>query len=101
MKMISRFFNATLTVLFVHACFSANVHADTLRDIYELAVKNDAKLKAAEATYKANIETEQQTKSRLLPQLNGDASYGRNEREQNSQSITGTDITTLGVGNLN
>lgn len=47
--------------------------ADTLRDIYDLALKHDAKLKIAEATYKANQEIEIQTRSRLLPQLNADA----------------------------
>ena len=49
--------------------------ADTLAEIYELAVQNDAKLKAAEATYKANIETELQARSALLPQLNATATY--------------------------
>lgn len=48
--------------------------ADTLRDIYDLALKNDVQLKVAEATYKADKETEFQTRSRLLPQINGDAS---------------------------
>lgn len=52
--------------------------ADTLREIYDLALKNDAKLKIAEATYKANQEIESQTRSRLLPQLNADASKNVN-----------------------
>ncbi|HEY3698959.1 MAG TPA: TolC family protein, partial [Spongiibacteraceae bacterium] len=89
----------TLISLFVNtgAC------ADTLRDIYELALKNDAKLKTAEATYKANIETEQQAKSRLLPQINGDASYGRNKRDQDNVSITNFDPVTQNflTGNVN
>jgi outer membrane protein len=50
------------------------VNADTLRDIYDLALKNDAQLKIAEATYKADQETELQARSRLLPQINADAS---------------------------
>lgn len=74
-------------------------YADTLRDIYELAVKNDAKLKVAEATYKANLETEQQAKSRLLPQINGDANIGRIDRDQDSQSLTS--IAPPTVGNIN
>lgn len=69
------------------AALSAN--ADTLRDIYDLALKNDAKLKVAEATFKANRETEVQARARLLPQVNGDSSYGRNRRNQDAQSITG------------
>ena len=77
--------------------------ADTLRDIYELAAKNDAKLKVAEATYKANLETEQQAKAHLLPQINGDANYGRNKRDQNSKSITDFAVTptfTPVIGNV-
>ncbi len=76
------------------AIASLTSSADTLRDIYDLALKNDAKLKAAEATYKANQETEVQARSRLLPQVNGDASYGRTRRNQDAQSITG--FTTPG-----
>lgn len=105
MKIISHFrLTAISAALLGSLCVSTHVYADTLRDIYELAVKNDAKLKAAEATYKANIETEQQAKARLLPQVNGTASYGRSKREQDSQSITGF---TLGpplsatIGNVN
>lgn len=75
------------------ACAGGFANADTLREIYELAVKNDAKLKTAEAVYKADIETEQQAKSRLLPQINGDATYGRNKRDQDAKSITGFDVT--------
>lgn len=48
--------------------------ADTLRDIYDLALKNDAQLKVAEATYKADQEIELQARSNLLPQVDGDAS---------------------------
>lgn len=62
-------------------------HSDTLRDIYELALKNDAKLRVAEATYRANLETEQQAKSRLLPQVSADASYTRTRQENDAEGI--------------
>jgi outer membrane protein len=62
-------------------------HADTLSDIYELALKNDARLKAAEATYRANVETEAQARSRLLPQIGGEASYSWTDGEQSSTSL--------------
>jgi len=77
--------------------------ADTLRDIYELALKNDAKLRTAEATYKANSETEQQAKSRLLPQVQGDANYGRRKVDSDAQSITGFSGPTFTpqIGNVN
>lgn len=76
--------------LAIALCFATHLAtADTLREIYELALKNDAKLRAAQATYKANIEIEQQAKSRLLPQVQGSANYGRREVDSDAQSITG------------
>lgn len=69
-------------------CLTGNSgHSDTLRDIYELALKNDAKLRAAAATYRANLEIEQQAKSGLLPQINADASYTRSKREQDAEGV--------------
>lgn len=62
-------------------------HADTLRDIYESAQHNDAKLRAAEATFRADREIENQARSRLLPQVNGEASYGYLSREQHAQGV--------------
>jgi outer membrane protein len=55
--------------------------ADTLSDIYELALKNDATLKRAEATYRANIETEKQALSAMLPQISAEGYYNDNDRE--------------------
>jgi len=105
MNTVARFrLNALRAALCSSLIFCAPLHADTLRDIYELAVKNDAKLRAAQATYRANLETEQQAKSRLLPQIVGDASVGRVDRDQDAKSITGfTTTPTLraDVGNVN
>jgi outer membrane protein len=83
----------------------ATGHADTLSDIYELALKNDGKLRIAEATFKANLETEQQARSRLLPQINGDAAYGAVRRDQDGRGVnvfpTGstTDPIAFGIQN--
>lgn len=99
MNKFSRFRLTALSVALSSLFASTNLHADTLRDIYELAVKNDAKLKAAEATYKVNIETEQQAKSRLLPQISGEANYGKIDREQDSLSLTS--LTPPVVGDIN
>lgn len=63
--------------------------ADTLQDIYELALRNDARLKAAEATYRANLEVEKQARGALLPQIVGEASYTDSTVRQ----------TTVGVDN--
>jgi outer membrane protein len=67
--------------------FSASCHADNLREIYELALKNDAKLKAAAATYRATVETEKQARSHLLPQLNADGSYTASRRLQDTHEV--------------
>lgn len=55
--------------------------ADNLGRIYELALENDASLKAAEATYRANLETENIARSALLPQISGAATYNANDTE--------------------
>lgn len=68
--------------------------SDTLKEIYELAVKNDAKLKAAEATYRANVETEAQARSRLLPQIQGEGSYSKTDTEQSGFSASGSSLST-------
>ena len=69
--------------------------ADTLADIYELALKNDATLKTAEATYRANIESENQAFSALLPQINAYASHSESDIDSDgSSSFGGTVIPT-------
>lgn len=67
--------------------------ADTLQDVYELALKNDAKLKSAEASYRANIETENQAFSQLLPQVTGDASYSETDNDVESKNPFTNDST--------
>ena len=74
-----------MTTFLVFAAYSLQAGADTLVDIYELAVNNDAKLKTAKANYNANIETEKQARSALLPQINASASYEDSDAETNSQ----------------
>lgn len=61
--------------------------ADSLGQIYELALENDASLKAAEATYRANRETEMIARSALLPQINARAEFQRSDLDQRSESI--------------
>jgi len=62
--------------------------ADTLLDIYEMALENDPVLKAAHATYRAGREAEVIGRSALLPQVSGEASYGeRDVRQKNSQTF--------------
>ena len=64
-----------------------------LLDIYELALQNDAQLRAQEAQYLANLENENVALSALLPQIN--AGYGISGRDTESVSpqIVGFDPT--------
>lgn len=64
------------------------LHGDTLLDVYELAVKNDPVLKAAQATYRADLETENISRAGLLPQVVGEAFYEDAETESDRQSAT-------------
>jgi outer membrane protein len=88
---------------------SAVLRAESLRDIYELALANDAQLKAEEAQYLANLETENLSRSRLLPQINGNYSYTDSDSDVNAispaftetgfetiKTSSNTDITTEG-----
>jgi outer membrane protein len=88
---------------------SAVSQAESLRDIYELALANDAQLKAEEAQYLANLETENLSRSRLLPQINGNYSYTDSDSDVNAispaftetgfetiKTFSNTDITTEG-----
>ena len=65
---------AALTLLAFYLS-AASAQADSLRDIYELALENDAQLKAEEATYLARRETENLSRSALLPQVGTAYSY--------------------------
>ena len=62
--------------------------AESLRDIYELALANDAQLKAEEAQYKANLETENLGLSALLPQVNANYNYTDVDRSSTDESFS-------------
>ena len=78
-------------LMFLHAA----AHSDTLLDIYEMALKNDPVLKAAQASYRAGQEAEVQGRSALLPQVGAQAVYGETDLEQQTSrifSLGGTNI---------
>ena len=62
-------------------------NADSLLDIYELALENDAQLKAEEATYLANREQENLGLSGLLPQIGANYSRSGSDTDTNSESL--------------
>jgi outer membrane protein len=72
--------------------------ADSLREIYELALENDAQLKAEEAQYLASREQEKLALSQLLPQVGALYEKGGSDTNTIAQSpdVSGgvTTITT-------
>jgi len=75
---------ASLTTLFTGA-----VQAESLRDIYELALENDATLKAQQAQYLASLEDEKSALSQLLPQVSAAYSYQDSDTDTVSPGILG------------
>ncbi len=61
--------------------------ADTLREIYELALDNDAQLKAQEAQYMADMESRNLGRAVLLPQVSANYDFTRGDIDQDSESI--------------
>ena len=79
----------------IFASSTSPLFADTLQDVYELALRNDAKLKSAEASYRANLETEVQAFSQLLPQVDGSASYSETDEDVESKNPFTNDSTGI------
>jgi outer membrane protein len=82
------------TGLLLLALVSHGAQADSLRDIYELALTKDPQLRGAQATYRANLEPQVQARARLLPQLVAEGNYDATHREQETQlaNVTAGDI---------
>jgi len=71
-------------------CLSAvQLQADTLQDIYALALDNDHQLKADTAAYHANKEALTIGRSGLLPQISATARYAEVEGESTSYQSFG------------
>jgi outer membrane protein len=87
---------AALTLLAIHLS-AASVQADSLRDIYELALENDAQLKAEEAVYLARRETENLSRSALLPQIATAYSYQNSDTDTKAIS---PDFTSPGIPDI-
>lgn len=79
------------TALITVLTTAGSAQAESLRDIYELALENDATLKAQEAQYLAAIEDEKFARSALLPQVTASASYQDSDTDTSSPGILGFD----------
>jgi outer membrane protein len=73
------------------------LQAESLEDIYTLALENDAQLKAEEAQYRAKLETEKLGLSQLLPQVSINADYRNTDvdTEAEGPSLIGGGIGTV------
>jgi outer membrane protein len=67
--------------------------ADSLLEVYESALKNDAQLKADKAQYDANKEYQTLNRSGLLPQISASASVGKTDQET-TNNLTNTTTKT-------
>ncbi len=81
---------AALTPLFMVLFFCSGSRAESLLDIYELALKNDPTLQAAEASFEAGQTLDAQALARLLPQI--DANYTRSKSDSRSISSSQTTL---------
>jgi len=72
--------------------------AESLRDIYELALANDAQLKAEQAQYLAGLEAEKIGLSRLLPQVNANYDYSDTDQDVTREGLSFDEDTGLLIG---
>ncbi len=79
----------TLQIYFLFSliAISSPLRTENLADVYELALKNDPLLKAAEATYRAGKENKTQGIAGLLPTLSVGGSTNWNEYRVEEQII--------------
>ncbi len=73
---------------------STLLYAESLREIYELALENDAQLKAERAQFLARSESEDLSRAALLPQVGAGYSYEDVDRDNNT---IGRDFTSPGL----
>ncbi len=83
---IASFFTRLVTLL-TAGTFAATSNAETLVDIYELALENDAQLKAQVAQYNADLELEKLALAPLLPQARAGYSYSDSEADSTRPNL--------------
>jgi outer membrane protein len=81
---------ATLLVINTFAIWSPVTRGDNLQDIYQLALQSDPTIRAAEASYKAGLESENIGRSRLLPQINANGNVGTNTTDSDGEFPAGS-----------
>ena len=79
--------NIQIYIPLILVLFSGSIKSENLADVYELALKNDPLLRAAEATYRAGKENRVQGIAGLLPTLSVGGSTNWNEYRVEEQLI--------------
>lgn len=72
------------------ALANSSTTAETLADIYQLAVKNDPIAAVARASYNADKESLKQSRAVLLPQLNASSNKAEPRDDENTDPVTTT-----------
>ena len=80
---------AAVGIAVVSSCSLATA-ADNLRTIYELSLRNDPTIRAAEANYKAGLESENLGRAELLPQINAGAFYNSTDLSNSGNIARGS-----------
>lgn len=79
---------------FVVCCgFASIANAETLEEIYQQALENDHRFKAARAAYEAGKESVNLGRAGLLPSLNGSVSWQANEQVVDDVTVRDGDST--------
>lgn len=77
-------------------CVALPAQGQTLAFIYELALKNDPQLKAAEASFKAQSEAKALARAALLPQVSANYQYSSGETDSfDAQTLATLDPPTF------
>ncbi|WP_053094175.1 TolC family outer membrane protein [Cellvibrio sp. pealriver] len=69
--------------------------ANSLLDVYELALQNDAQLKADKAAYEAGLQNKTIGRAGLLPQINAKAQYSNSDEDSVNRLNNTTSPTDL------
>ncbi|MBK8132895.1 MAG: TolC family outer membrane protein [Gammaproteobacteria bacterium] len=78
--------------------FSTGLRAETLLEIYDLAMGNAPQLKAAEATFKVGQEALPQARAGLLPTITGTVGLEEGRGIQNNSRVLGADFLSQSIG---
>ena len=90
----------TLWIAAAAWCGSNLAQAETLLEIYQLAMDNAPQVKAAEANYRAGKEALPQARAGLLPNISGSYDYQDGDGNQNVSRVLGADFVSRAPGDF-